>query len=159
MVKNPPASARDTSSIPGSGRSPGEGNGNPPQYSRLANPMDIRAWQATLHRVDVDFHRFIQISVQNAVGALSIHKGRRRDGFQPGDLEGLLEKVGFELVPKQVNRGRRTKGKKHCRERESLSVRRQEKSKVTSGAGSGVLWQQRCFRGGEYNAEQYSKDR
>jgi len=37
--------------IPGSGRSPGEGNGNPPQYSCLENPMDGRAWWATVHRV------------------------------------------------------------------------------------------------------------
>ena len=36
--------AGDPGSIPGSGRSPGEGNGNPLQYSRLENPMDGRAW-------------------------------------------------------------------------------------------------------------------
>ena len=39
-VKNPPANAGDTSSIPGSGRAPGGGNGNPLQYSCLENPMD-----------------------------------------------------------------------------------------------------------------------
>ena len=44
MVKNPPANAADTVSIPGSGRSPGEGNGNPLQYSSLGNPMDTEAW-------------------------------------------------------------------------------------------------------------------
>ena len=52
MVKNPPASAgdaRDTGLIPESGRSPGEGNGNPLQYSCLENPMDRGAWQATVH--------------------------------------------------------------------------------------------------------------
>ena len=38
-------------SIPGSGRSPGEGNGNPLQYSCLENPMDGGAWRATVHRV------------------------------------------------------------------------------------------------------------
>ena len=43
--------ARDTSSIPGSGRPPGERNGNPLQYSCLENPMDRGAWQATVHRV------------------------------------------------------------------------------------------------------------
>ena len=37
--------------IPGSGRSPGEGNGNPLQYSCLENPMDRRAWWATVHGV------------------------------------------------------------------------------------------------------------
>ena len=40
MVKNQPANAGDASSIPGSGRSPGEGNGNPLQYSCLGNAMD-----------------------------------------------------------------------------------------------------------------------
>ena len=40
MVKNPPANAGDLDSIPGSGRSPGEGNGNPFKYSSLGNPMD-----------------------------------------------------------------------------------------------------------------------
>ena len=41
----------DPGSIPGLGRSPGEGNGNPLQYSCLENPMDREAWQATVHRV------------------------------------------------------------------------------------------------------------
>ena len=53
-VKNPPANAgdsRDMGSIPGSGRSSGEGNSNPLQYSCLGNPMDRGAWQATTHRV------------------------------------------------------------------------------------------------------------
>ena len=43
-VKNPPANAGDLGSIPGSGRSPGEGNDNPLQYSCLENPMDGRAF-------------------------------------------------------------------------------------------------------------------
>ena len=43
MVKNLSANAGDTGSIPGLGRSPGEGNGNPFQYSCLGNPMDRRA--------------------------------------------------------------------------------------------------------------------
>ena len=51
MVKNPPASAGDKGSIPGSGRSHGEGNGNPLQYSWLESPMDRGAWRATVHRV------------------------------------------------------------------------------------------------------------
>ena len=41
VVKNPPANAGEVGSIPGSGRSPGEGNGNPLQYSCLKNPMDF----------------------------------------------------------------------------------------------------------------------
>ena len=50
VVKNPPASAgdaRDVGLIPGSGRSPREGNGNPVHYSCLENPMDRGAWWAT----------------------------------------------------------------------------------------------------------------
>jgi len=51
VVKNPPANAGDAGLIPGSGRSPGEGNGNPLWYSCLENPMDRRAWWATVHGV------------------------------------------------------------------------------------------------------------
>ena len=51
VVKNPPANAGDMSFIPGSGRYPGGGNGNPLQYSCLENPMDREAWQATVHGV------------------------------------------------------------------------------------------------------------
>ena len=43
--------AGDIGSIPGSGRSPGEGNGNPLQYSYLGNPMDRGAWEAIVHGV------------------------------------------------------------------------------------------------------------
>ena len=51
MVKNPPANTGDTGLICGLGRSPGEGNGNPFQYSCLGNPMDTGAWKATVHGV------------------------------------------------------------------------------------------------------------
>ena len=51
VVKNLPAKAEDTGSVPGSGRPPGEGNGNPLQYSCLGNPMDREVWQATVHGV------------------------------------------------------------------------------------------------------------
>ena len=51
MVKNPPANAGDAGLIPGSGRSLGEGNGNPLQYSCLGNPMSRGAWWATVHGV------------------------------------------------------------------------------------------------------------
>ena len=54
MVKNPLANARDSRDmglIPGLGRSPGGGNGDPLQYSRLENPMDSGAWWASVHGV------------------------------------------------------------------------------------------------------------
>ena len=72
VVKSPLANAGDVGSIPGSGRSPGKGNGNPLQYSCLGNPMDRGAWRATVHQVTrvshglvakpppLDHHRAIQ---------------------------------------------------------------------------------------------------
>ena len=55
VVKNLTASARVAGDIggliPGLGRSPGEGNGNLPQYSCLENPMDRGAWRALVHRI------------------------------------------------------------------------------------------------------------
>ena len=51
MVKNSPADARDAGSIPGLGRSPGEGNGKLPQYPCLESFMDRGAWQAIVHGV------------------------------------------------------------------------------------------------------------
>ena len=54
VVKNLPASAggvRDEGSIPGLGRSPGGGHGNPLQYSCLEDPMDRGAWRSTVHWV------------------------------------------------------------------------------------------------------------
>ena len=54
MVKNPPVKAResgDVGSVPGSGRSPGVGNGNPFQYYCLENSMDGGPWRATVHGV------------------------------------------------------------------------------------------------------------
>ena len=54
VVKNPPANVgniRDGDLIPGSGSSPGGGQGSPLQHSYLENPMDRGAWQATVHKV------------------------------------------------------------------------------------------------------------
>ena len=65
MVKNPPANARDTRDaglIPGSERPPGEGKGNPLQYSCLKNSMDRGAWPATVH---VAAKQQMQLSTHN----------------------------------------------------------------------------------------------
>ena len=51
QLNNPPANAGNIGSIPGSGKTPGEGNGNTLQYSCLRNPMDRGAWRATAHGV------------------------------------------------------------------------------------------------------------
>ena len=50
-IKNLPVNAGDTGSIPGSGKIPGGGNGNPLQYSCPGNPMNRGVWQATVHGV------------------------------------------------------------------------------------------------------------
>ena len=60
VVKNLPANAgntREAGLIPGSGRFPGGGHGNPLQYSCLENPMDRRAWRATVHGVAKNWTR------------------------------------------------------------------------------------------------------
>ena len=51
MIKNSSAKAGDMGSIPGMGRSPGGGDGNPLQYSYLENPTDRGAWWATVHGI------------------------------------------------------------------------------------------------------------
>ena len=65
MVKNPPTNAgdiRDIGSIPGSGRSPGGGHGNPLQCSCLENPMVRGSWRATVHGVAKSWTRLKQLS-------------------------------------------------------------------------------------------------
>ena len=57
MEKNLPANEGDVGSVPGWGRSPGEGNGNPLQISCLENPMERGAWCATAHGVTKDSDR------------------------------------------------------------------------------------------------------
>ena len=68
VLKNLPADAgniRDMGSIPGSGRSPGGGHGNPLQYSCLENPMDRGAWQATVYGVTESWTQLKQLSIQS----------------------------------------------------------------------------------------------
>ena len=68
VVKNPPANAGNTGSNPGSGRSPGGGNGNPLQYSCLENPMDRGAWWATVHGIARVRHDIVQqLSSNNCI--------------------------------------------------------------------------------------------
>ena len=65
MVKNLPAgSGDDAGSVPESGRSPGEGNGNPLQYSCLENSMDRGAWQCTGHGVSKSQTQLKQFSTE-----------------------------------------------------------------------------------------------
>ena len=67
VVKNMPSNARDAGSIPGLGRCPGEGNGNPLQYSCLGNPIDRGAWQVTVHGVAKESDMTEQVNNNNNV--------------------------------------------------------------------------------------------
>ena len=65
MVKRPASSAGDLGSIPGSGRYPRKGNGNPLQYSCLENPMDGGAWLATVHGVAKSWTQVNDFTITN----------------------------------------------------------------------------------------------
>ena len=83
VLKNLPANAgdvRDAGSIPGSGRSPGRGHGNPLQYSCLKNPMDRGAWRATAHSVAQNRTRLSDLAAAAAAAAWLIV------GEGPGNL-------------------------------------------------------------------------
>ena len=64
-VKNLPANAGDPGSSPASGRSPGEGNGNPLQYSCLENPMGRGAWRSSVHGVTLSRTRLKRLSMHD----------------------------------------------------------------------------------------------
>ena len=85
MVKNSPANAGNMGFIPGSGGSPGEGSGNPLQYSCLGNHMDREAWWATVHGVannhgvvrqqlTTSIHYAVNIKIINAYFIFFFHR-------------------------------------------------------------------------------------
>ena len=77
VVKNPLANAgdvRDRCSTPGLGRSPGEGNGNLPQYSYLENLMDRGAWRAIVHRVSKNQTRVRRLSKHACTREIDMEK-------------------------------------------------------------------------------------
>ena len=85
VVKSSPASAgdmRDAGSIPGLGRSPGGGNGNPLQDSCLENPMEGGAWRATVHGVAKSWTRLMQLSTH--VTTVLMNKDRSTRTFRKG---------------------------------------------------------------------------
>ena len=78
-VKASAWNARDPGLIHGSGRSPGEGNGNPLQYSCLENPMDGEAWKATVHGVSKSRTRLSDFSLvpgTSLVPSICLSEGR-----------------------------------------------------------------------------------
>ena len=101
VVKNPPGNAgdlRDMGSITGSGRSPGEGNGNPLQYSCLVNPMDRGAWRATVHRVTQSQTWLKRLSTQYYIILLHWfhHEAEEVGWFEPASFQ---DRAHSSLIP------------------------------------------------------------
>ena len=103
VVKNPPANAGGRK-IPGSGRPPGGGHGNPLQYSCLENPMDRGAWRATVHGVAQSWTRLKRLCTHFHLGAfgqvgscLSSSFPTRQMGEQPpggvGRVQGEVQQA------------------------------------------------------------------
>ena len=103
VVKNPPVNAgdiRDKGSIPGSGRSPGRGHGNPLHYSCLENPMDRGVWQATVHRIRKS---------QTCLKWLSTSE---QDPDSPA-ARPLHQEASTSLLSSPISEGRRNKNHNH----------------------------------------------
>ena len=104
MVQNPPANAGDTSLIPGSGRSPGEGHGNPFQYSCLENPLDRGAWWATSHRSQRAGHH---LSDLNIISTGSQDKGFNETFTWFVSTKSWDSRVDLQLTPTSLRTRRR----------------------------------------------------
>ena len=98
VVENPPANAGDVGLIPGSRRSPREGNGNPLQYSWLENPMGREDWRATVPRVAKNWtllSNSIDFPGSSAGKESSCHAGD--PGLIPGSGRSAEEGIGYPL--------------------------------------------------------------
>ena len=105
VVKYPPENvgdSRDAGSIPGLGRYPGVGNGNPLQYSSMENSMDTRAWQATVHEVAKSWTR-LSINTEHSwvAEATSLNVKIITIGPVPGDRLGLGVFIWIEAMEAQ----------------------------------------------------------
>ena len=107
VVKSLPTNAgdiEDLGSIPGAGRSPGGGNGNPLQYPCLENPMDRGAWQATVHgitesdtteRLSTHENFYFQFSKRLLIPSYQFLCSSPKDHFEHHGSEGPLPPVGL----------------------------------------------------------------
>ena len=81
--------AGDPGSIPGPGRSPGEGNGKPLQYSFLENPMDRGAWQATAHGVTKSLTRLSNFTFTLSLLGFPGDSAGKESACNAGDLDSI----------------------------------------------------------------------
>ena len=99
VVKNPPTSergTRDMGSISGSGKSPGEGNGNPLQYSCLENPKDRGAWWATVHVIPKS-RTWLSVCVHTYTHKIEVFSEAPPQGRRQGSLS-MLPWAGTEAL-------------------------------------------------------------
>ena len=89
--KEPAGNAGDLGSIPGWGRSSGEGNGNPLQYSRLENPKDRGAWRATVHGVTRVGHDLATKPPTTTKGWNNVNKRKHWDEGSLGSRNNMYE--------------------------------------------------------------------
>ena len=97
MIKNLPVNSEDTgraASIPGSGRYPGEGNGNPFQYSCLEYPMDRGAWWAAVHgvaksQIRLSTHALVDVSSPEDCDGFRSEVGLEEEAVRYRELQGL----------------------------------------------------------------------
>ena len=107
MAKNSPAKTRDAGLIPGLGRSPGEENGNPLQYSCLGNPMNRGAWWATVHGVAKGSDTTEQLNSSNKASVTTYHKlgPLNQHKFILGQSRGQKTKVGYIGLKSRCQQG------------------------------------------------------
>ena len=95
MVKNLPAMLETQVLIPGLGRSSGEGDGYPLQYSCLGNPMDRRAWWATVHGVtELDISKWLNNNIKAEINLIKLLKNLESD---------RKKKISFSLYLNQIH--------------------------------------------------------
>ena len=107
----------DASSIPGSGRSPGGGHGNPLQYSCLENLVDRGAWQAAVHGVTTNRTRLKQLSTQALVLGAGHRKGR-------GERRGRRKTEPLGVQGRGATKGEKVARDGRGRPRETLMLRK-----------------------------------
>ena len=113
VVKNPHANAGDMGLVSGSGRSPGEGNGNSLQYSFLGNLMDRGAWWTTIHGVAKELDTAYQLNNERALWLLKLfgaqhlglraflrikHQGQREKSLNFGISPAWSQILAFSLI-------------------------------------------------------------
>ena len=125
--KQSTCNAGDLGSIPGLGRSPGAGNGNPLQCSCLGNPMDRGAWQPIVHGVTKESDTAEQLGMQHACTPYQASTGHWREGWEWTGHRPCSQKPHSREKARDASEG-------HCKVRSSLRGR----NKLVGGTKAGI---------------------